>query len=205
MSIQPPRRTHHHIGRHALHAQLVLFLEMQDQAIFAFDGFGKPLRCIINDGKAVPAGRQEATRFGNRVGSIRFFFIGIVGGATVAVSQRQLFLAISGVEPQDCLGKSGIAGRDIGHFQLRKIDIREHRVLQHRLQTGSIFFTTITGQIGHIDLVGAREAEQHVGCKGPLIALQQGDIGWAKYRDRRPYRPGSDPRSRRRRFRRGPM
>ena len=128
-------------------------------------------RRIVEQRKTVAAGGQEAARFGHRIGN---FLRRILPNS--AVGERQMLLPVAGVEPQQCFGNAGIIDRDIPGGEGWQVQIGEHRVFQHRMQPRGLLRAAIARHLRHIQLVGPRESQQHIGRQRSLVALQQRDI-----------------------------
>ncbi len=151
-----------------------------DEAVLVAGRLRQALAGVVEAGKIVAAGGEEAAHLSNRIIGVETVSKTLRvrdGSRCAAIRKRELFFAIGGVEPQERFGNAGIVGRDVADLERRHVDIREHRILQHGLQPRHVIGAAVAGEVGDVDLVGPRQPQQHVGRDRPLVALQQRDIG----------------------------
>ena len=139
------------------------------------------LGCVVEVGEIVAARGEEPPDLRDGIVGVEILLPRKGSAASqvrsAALRQRQLFLAIGGVEAKERFGHAGIADREVADLERGDVDVGEHRFLQDRLHPRGVIGAAVAGEIGQIDLVGAGEAKQHVGRHRPLIAFQQRDIG----------------------------
>ena len=80
------------------------------------------------------------------------------------------------MEPQDRFGDPWERRGKIGDLQRGQIDVAEQRVAHDIADPPGIIVGILARQLGHIDLVGAGEAQQQLGGDWALIAFEQRDI-----------------------------
>ena len=114
---------------------------------------------------------DEAPRLAHRIGP------GLRAPLHPLFSQGALLAAIGAVKPQQRLGDAGEITCRVSYFQRRQIDIREDRIAQHFAQPAGIVGPILGSEIGDVELVGTRQAQQQRNRQWALVAFDQGDIG----------------------------
>ena len=171
VAIQPPGSAGHDIRRQAAHPQAMLNLQVASQALIARHGLGQPFGGVIQSGEAVTAGGQEAAGLGDGICGV-----GGVPLVGTSVGESQLLLAVSGVEPKEGLGDSREVGGGVGHLKGLQLDSGEHGITQGRLEPGGVV-PALRRKRGDVQPVGLGQAHQHFSAEGPVVALQEGDVG----------------------------
>ena len=181
VQVQPAHRPDHDVGGQTPHRQPVPRQEPPLKAALDRHRLGQPLRRVVQGGKRVASRRQKPPRLPHR---IRRALVA-VQSLHAPVGQGQMLLLIGGVEPQQSLGDAREIGRQVGVLQRRQVDVGEHRILQHPVQSGRDLRSVRPRQGRHVDLVGLGQPQQHIGRQRPVVALKQGDVGGRHLKVRR--------------------
>ena len=169
MPVIAAERPSHDVGRQAANAEAMPGAQPAGEATLRLGIDGEFFGHVVQHREAIAAGGEEAARFGDRIGRV------IGGGALVG--ERQMLFAIAGIEAQQGFGDAGIIDGDIAGGEGGQVEIREHRVFEDGVKPGCLFSAAVARHLRHVELIGTREAQQHVSSQRPLVTFEQRDIG----------------------------
>ena len=161
-------RPHHDVRRQEAQAGAALAQPVPGLGEAA-DLAGQRLGPFLQRREVVAVFGHEAPRLGHGI-ALHLAAADALGG------KGRLFALVGGMEPQQGLADAGEAGGKVRHFQRRQLDPGEDRIAQHLAQAAGVLVAVLGGEVGDVDLVTARQTQQHVGRDRALVAFQQGDV-----------------------------